>query len=207
MIQRRSFDLSNQANLFGIDAPLDSVPELPSGFAYRYDLILPEEERELVGRFETLPFKPFEFHGFLGKRQVISFGWRYDFAGRALRDSDPIPAFLLPLRQKAAAFAGVPPESLEQILINKYAADAGIGWHRDKPMFQDVIAVSLLGACVLRLRRKRGAAWERKSHAIRARSAYLLRGEVRQEWEHSIPAVDRLRYSVTFRNFAQGSTI
>ena len=207
MMQRRSFALSNQANLFGIDAPSESAPELPSGFAYRDGLILPEEERELVEHFETLPFKPFEFHGFLGKRQVISFGWRYDFAGRALRDSDPIPAFLLPLRQKAADFAGVPADSLEQVLVNKYDAGAGIGWHRDKPMFQDVIAVSLLGSCMLRLRRKLGAAWERKSRAVQARSAYLLRGEVRQEWEHSIPAVDRLRYSVTFRNFAQGSAI
>ena len=116
MMQRRSFALSNQANLFGIDAPSESAPELPSGFAYWDGLILPEEERELVEHFETLPFKPFEFHGFLGKRQVISFGWRYDFAGRALRDSDPIPAFLLPLRQKAADFAGVPADSLEQVL-------------------------------------------------------------------------------------------
>jgi alkylated DNA repair dioxygenase AlkB len=196
--------LSNQGDLFGVEAPPTPIPALPAGFAYRDDFVSPEEEHALAEQFEALPFKPFEFHGFLGKRRVVSFGWRYDFAGQALRDSDPIPFFLLPLRQKAADFAGVPPESLEQILINEYGPGAGIGWHRDKPMFQDVIAISLLAPCVLRLRRKHGTEWERASRDIRARSAYLLRGPIRRDWEHSIPPVDQLRYSVTFRNFVIG---
>jgi hypothetical protein len=113
---RRSSALSNQGNLFGLDAPSVPAPALPAGFAYRDDVVTPEEERYLIEHFEALPFKPFEFHGFLGKRRVVSFGWRYDFAGRALRDSEPVPPFLLPLRQKAAYFAGIPAESLEQIL-------------------------------------------------------------------------------------------
>jgi alkylated DNA repair dioxygenase AlkB len=198
---RHSSALSDQDSLFGSDSHVVPRPALPAGFAYRDGLVSPEEERELVGHFETLPFKPFEFYGFLGKRQVISFGWRYDFAGRALKDSDPIPSFLLPLRQKAADFAGAPAESLEQVLINEYRPGAGIGWHRDRPMFEDVIAVSLLAPCILRFRRKEGAEWERASRGIEARSVYLLHGPVRREWEHSIPPVDQLRYSVTFRNF------
>jgi hypothetical protein len=132
----RSIALLEQSDFFA------TAPVLPEGFAYREDVVSADEEHALVEHFAKLPFKPFEFHGFLGKRQVISFGWRYDFAGRELRDSDPIPSFLLPLRQKAADFAGVPAESLEQILINEYGPGAGIGWHRDKPMFQGVIAVS-----------------------------------------------------------------
>jgi alkylated DNA repair dioxygenase AlkB len=204
MMPRRSSVLSNQGNLFGREAPTAPAPALPDGFDYRDGVVTPEEECDLAERFKALPFKPFEFHGFLGKRQVISFGWRYDFAGRALRDSDPIPAFLLPLRQKAADFAGIPAESLEQILINEYGPGVGIGWHRDKPMFQDVIAVSLMASCVLRLRRKRGAEWERASRDVQPRSAYLLRGPVRRDWEHSIPSVEQLRYSVTFRNFVKG---
>jgi hypothetical protein len=119
---RRSSALLNQGNLFGKEAAPAPESALPDIFAYRDGVITPEEERALVERFEALPFKPFEFHGFLGKRRVISFGWRYDFAGRALRDSDPIPSFLLPLRQQAADFAGVPAESLEQILINEYGS-------------------------------------------------------------------------------------
>ena len=119
-----------------------------------------------------------------------------------LRDSDPIPSCLLPLRRKAADLAGVSADSLEQILINEYGPGAGIGWHRDKPIFQDVIAVSLLAPCLLRLRQKRGDEWERASCTVHPRSGPLLRGAVRQEWEHSVPPVEQLRYSVTFRNFA-----
>jgi hypothetical protein len=114
-----------QRELFAVE------PSLPAGFAYRDALITPAEEDALLRQFEHLPFEPFDFHGFLGKRRVVSFGYSYDYASAALRDSDPIPAFLFPLRARAAAFAGVPVESLQQILINEYAPGAGIGWHRE----------------------------------------------------------------------------
>ena len=113
---------------------------------------------------------------------------------------------LLPLRDRAAAFADVAPEGLQQILINKYSPGAGIGWHRDKPMFEDIIAISLSSPCVLRFRRKQGTGWQRAAKDVRPRSAYLLRGQSRRDWEHSVPPVDRLRYSVTFRNFVEGDT-
>ncbi len=176
---------------------------LSAGFAYWEDIISPKEENAMIRRFKELPFKPFEFHGFLGKRRVVSFGWRYDYAGKTLRHSDPIPPFLLPLRRHAAGFAGVPEEGLQQILINEYAPGAGIGWHRDKPMFKDVVGISLGPPSILRLRRKRGADWERAACNINPRSAYLLRGSSRREWEHGVPPVDQLRYSVTFRNFME----
>ena len=179
-------------------------PALPAGFRYTADVLSPAEEKDLVGRIEKLPFKPFEFHGFLGNRRVVSFGWRYDFSGATLRPSDDIPPFLLPLRERAAAFAGIAAEGLQQILINEYAPGAGIGWHRDKSMFEDVVAISLGSTCSLRLRRRQGSGWERAAQEVRPRSAYLLRGPVRREWEHSVPPVDCLRYSVTFRNFVAG---
>jgi alkylated DNA repair dioxygenase AlkB len=118
-------------------------PAWPAGFAYQADLIAAANEAALLGDLEALSFQPFDFHGFLAKRHVAWFGWRYDYAGGQLRDSEPIPPFLFPLRASAAAFAGVEPERLQQVLINRYAPGAGIGWHRDKPMFGDVIAVSL----------------------------------------------------------------
>jgi alkylated DNA repair dioxygenase AlkB len=177
----------------------------PAGFAYREDLISAGEEQDLLGRLENLPFKPFEFHGYQARRRVVSFGWRYDYSGATLREDAPIPPFLLPLRRRAADFAGIAPESLQQILINEYAPGAGIGWHRDKPMFDEIVAISLSSPCTLRLRRKRGAGWERATQDIQPRSAYLLRGASRLEWQHSIPPVDRLRYSVTFRNFVKGA--
>jgi alkylated DNA repair dioxygenase AlkB len=175
---------------------------LPAGFAYREDAISPGEERALIERFAALPFQPFEFHGYLGKRRVVSFGWRYDYGDARLRESGAVPAFLLPLRDEAGAFAGVTAESLQQVLVTEYAPGAGIGWHRDRPMFQDVIAISFLSSCILRFRRRQSAGWERAAREVAARSAYLLRGAARHEWQHSVPPVDRLRYSVTFRNFA-----
>jgi alkylated DNA repair dioxygenase AlkB len=185
---------------------LPAGPHLPAGFAYRDDLIAPGDERILVERFAALPFQPFDFHGYLAKRRVVWFGWRYDYAGRTLRESPAMPDFLVPLREWAAAFAGVPADGLQQVLVTEYAPGAGIGWHRDKAMFADVVAVSFLASCVLRFRRKQGAGWERVSRGLAARSAYRLRGPARWEWEHSIPPVDGLRYSVTFRTFVAGDT-
>ena len=197
-MSRRHLQPIEQSNLFLNER------KLPEGFAYREDVISTGDEQALIERFQELPFKPFEFHGFLGKRRVVSFGWRYDFSGATLRPSDDIPPFLLPLRERAAAFAGIAAEGLQQILINEYAPGAGIGWHRDKSMFEDVIAISLGSTCSLRLRRRQGTGWERVAQEVRPRSAYLLRGPARREWEHSVPPVNRLRYSVTFRNFVTG---
>lgn len=183
-----------QADLFARE------PVLPEGFAYREGAISTEEERRLAQQFATLPFAPFEFHGFVGRRRVVSFGWHYDYAERQIRPSARLPAFFRPLRERAAQVAGMVPESLQQILVTEYPPGAPIGWHRDKPMFQDVVAISFLAPCLLRLRRRVGNRWERRSLEIMPRSAYVLSGAVRNEWEHSIPPVSALRYSVTFRS-------
>ena len=181
----------------------DADPALPEGFAYRPDLVTPAAEAALVGRVRSLPFREFEFHGHTGKRRVVSFGWHYDFAARLLRRADDMPPFLLALREDAARFAGVGPEALPHALVTEYGAGAGIGWHRDKAVFGDVLGVSLLAPCVFRLRRAAGEGWERASLTVEPRSAYLLRGAARTEWEHSVPPVDALRYSVTFRTLRE----
>jgi alkylated DNA repair dioxygenase AlkB len=176
----------------------------PEGFRYQAEVLPPDEERALVEHIRELPLKEFEFHGYVGKRRVLSYGWHYDFADRKLRQTDEIPPFLLPLRERAAAFAEVAPEDLPHALVTEYGPGAAIGWHRDKGVFGDVIGVSLLSPCVFRLRRKAGAKWERYSLTAEPRSAYLMRGPSRTEWEHSIPAVDSLRYSITFRSLRPG---
>jgi len=180
----------------------DEPGGLPEGFAYRAELITPAEERALVGRIAGLPFRAFEFHGHLGKRRVVSFGWRYDFGAGGLQPAAPIPDFLLPLRARAAAVAGLDPDAFAHVLATEYAAGAGIGWHRDRPEFGVVAGVSLLSPCVIRLRRKDGARWRRRSFTAEPRSAYVFAGEARAEWQHSIAAVEALRYSVTFRTLA-----
>jgi alkylated DNA repair dioxygenase AlkB len=185
-----------QPGLFDIDAPA-----LPEGFRYQGGFISHDEEEQLVREISGLPFRDFEFHGFTGKRRVVSFGWRYDFNERELQKAEDMPAFLLPLRKRAAQFASLGPESLQHVLVTEYGPGAAIGWHRDKPMFDEVVGISLLSACRFRFRRERGAKWERASLVAEPRSVYLLSGPARSEWEHSIPGVKKLRYSITFRNF------
>jgi alkylated DNA repair dioxygenase AlkB len=185
--------MARQPSLF------DNGPSAPAGFRYRPDLLSPDEEQDLVARLATLPFREFEFHGYLGKRRVVSFGWHYDFGDAKLRRTEEMPSFLLPIRDRAAAFAGVASGEIEHVLLTEYGAGAGIGWHKDKAVFGDVIGMSLLAPCTFRFRRKAAARWERASVIAEPRSAYLLTGPSRTEWEHSIPAVDSLRYSITFR--------
>jgi alkylated DNA repair dioxygenase AlkB len=176
-------------------------PALPEGFRYRPDFLTAAEEHDLVERFADLPFKDFEFRGYRGNRRVLSFGWQYDFNRMELLRTEDMPAFLLSLRERAARFAGLEASEFQHVLLTEYAAGAGIGWHRDKLMFAEVVGISLGSRCVFRFRRKAGSKWERASVVTEPRSAYLLQGPSRTEWEHSIPAVDSLRYSITFRNF------
>ncbi len=184
-------------------ALLGTTPELPEGFKYQPDVLSSEEEQSILERVSSLPFKEFEFQGFVGKRRTVSYGWRYDFNDRSLQKAEDIPEFLLPVREVAARFAGIAPASLQQMLVIEYGPGAAIGWHRDKSVFGDVIGISLLSACRFRLRRKDGSRWERAALTVEPRSAYLLRGPSRTEWEHSIPGVDSLRYSITFRNLRE----
>jgi alkylated DNA repair dioxygenase AlkB len=191
---------NQQPGLFG-NAKAAPVASLPEGFRYQPELISVEEETQLVPLIETLPLKEFDFQGFVGKRRVVSFGWRYDFNDRELQKADDIPPFLLPLRQRAALFAGLGPTDFQHVLVTEYAPGAAIGWHRDKAVFDEVLGLSLVSPCRFRFRRKQGERWERAAIIAEPRSAYLLAGPSRTEWEHSIPGVERLRYSITFRNF------
>jgi alkylated DNA repair dioxygenase AlkB len=190
---------TSQTDLFG--AP---PPALPEGFRYEPELIDGATEAALLGQVRALPFREFEFQGYTAKRRVISFGWHYDFSARHLEKADDIPPFLLELREHAARFAGMEPSALQHVLVMEYGAGAAIGWHRDKSVFGQVVGISLLSSCTFRLRRAVGTNWERVSLTAEPRSAYLLSGPAREEWEHSIPAVEELRYSVTFRNLREG---
>ena len=179
---------------------LPGLSDLPEGFRYIPDLIDESAARAILREVQKLDFAPFQFHGFEGKRRVISFGWRYDFNGGGLQKTDAFPAFLLPLRDTAAAAFGLEPSALQQALLTEYGPRASIGWHKDRPVFGDVVGISLLSPCTFRFRRKARTKWDRRSVRAEPRSAYLLQGSSRNEWEHSIPAVAEQRYSVTFRS-------
>ena len=187
---------SVQPDLFGASAGA------PEGFRSQAEVIDAEEETRLVDHLRVLPFEPFDFHGHLANRQVVGFGLGYDYAGREVRAAPPIPGWLLPLKRTVAAFSGRPAEAFVQVLINEYRPGAGIGWHKDKPHFGEVVGVSLLAPCTLRFRRRTGDSWDRQSVTIEPRSAYLLSGPSRDVWQHSVPPLDQHRYSITFRTLA-----
>ena len=189
--------LARQPSLFGAPA----APALPEGFAYQPEFISIDEETRLTAWLATLPFEAFQFRGYEGKRRVFSFGWRYDFTHSRLQPAEAMPAELLPVRARAAAFAGLAPEDFQQCLLNEYLPGAPIGWHRDRPMFETVAGVSLLAPCSFRLRRRIGKRFERAAVELAPRSIYRLTGAARSVWEHSIPPVKAHRFSITFRNF------
>ena len=127
---------------------------LPEGMKYQANFLSAEVDRKLLREIEGLPFREFEFHGFTGKRKTVSFGWRYEFNGRGLTRTDDMPPFLTGLRAHAEDFAGIAPGSLQQVLVTEYAPGAGIGWHKDRSVFGDVVGISLLSPCTFRLRKR-----------------------------------------------------
>ncbi len=176
---------------------------LPAGFVYRANVLTESEERALLDEITRLPFAPVEFRGFTAKRRAIHFGVGYDFDQRELSHAPGIPAFLLPVREKAAQIAGEPPESFTEALIMEYPPGSVIGWHRDAPKFgPTVLGISLGSAARMRFKKasKTDGAVQRASIILEPRSGYALTGEARSLWQHSIPAVDALRHSITFRS-------
>jgi len=183
-------------------------PDLPQGFEYRDDFLTSEEEAHLADEIARVEFATFEMHGVAARRRVAFFGRSYDQGDNTFKPD--IPDFLLPLRSAIAAWAGLDPEAFAMALINQYPAGAPIGWHRDAPQYEMVAGVSLLSSCRMKFRpyvyRGKGAAASdgarrTATHEItlERRSAYLMRGQARSKFEHHIPPVETLRYSITFR--------
>ena len=177
---------------------LGSGPEI-EGLLFRESFITLDEELDLLDRIRSLDFHQMKMRGVVARRRVIHYGVKYSFETFKASEGPPIPTFLMPLRERAAAFASVQPEDLAEALLTEYAPGAPIGWHRDAHPFDIVVGISLLSACRFRFRRGKVRAWETLDVPLPPRSAYVLTGPARTEWEHSIPPVKELRYSVTFR--------
>jgi alkylated DNA repair dioxygenase AlkB len=193
--------MSVSGQLFGADTP--------RGFEYRDDFISREEEVDLLNHINQIAFANFEMHGVVARRRVAFFGASYDRPSTSGdHPSPPIPEFLWPVRQRLAAWAGVDDTEFAMALINEYREGSPIGWHRDAPQYDMVAGLSLLSPCRMRFRpylspteAGRTTARRLTTHEIELvpRSAYIISADARSRFEHSIPAVQSLRYSITFR--------
>jgi alkylated DNA repair dioxygenase AlkB len=184
--------LARQPDLFG--------RALLPGLAYADDIVSRDEEAALVDHIGRANLTPFQFQQWEGKRLTTSFGWTYDFQTGRFAPGEPIPDWLAFVRARAADFAGITPERLEQALVIQYGIGAGIGWHKDRPVFEHVIGVSLGAPAAMRFRRRTVDGFERFSAELAPRSIYHLDGEARDDWDHSIAPMDVPRWSVTFRS-------
>lgn len=184
-------------------ARLPTVATRPAGLVYEPDFLTEDEERALLAEIERFEFAEVRMRGQVAKRTVLHFGLRYDYDGWGLTPADPLPESIQWLRQRAAAFVALDPEAFVETLVSRYPPGAGIGWHRDAPMFgAKVVGVSLSSACVMRFQRRRAGVRETHTEDLLPRSVYALTAAARWSWQHSILSTPGLRYSVTFRTLA-----
>ena len=184
-----------QPDLFG-------EPRL-AGLSQADAIVTPGEEQKLITSINAAELSPFRFHRWLGKRLTASYGWCYDFDNASFAPAEAIPDWLLPLRARAARFARLQPDEFVQALLIRYDPGAGIGWHRDRPVFDRVVGISLGAPATMRFRRRRRGGFDRASVLLAPRSIYHLTGEARHEWEHSIAAMEVTRWSITFRSLSE----
>jgi alkylated DNA repair dioxygenase AlkB len=188
--------MSNQFSLFAEHA---SGPE---GLRYADDFVSAAEERDLMAEVAALPLSPFQFGQYEGKRRVASFGFSYDYTARRLVEAESIPDWLSEISRRVEAYGG-PSTHIRQVLCTEYDVGVGIGWHRDKPHFDRIFGLSLGSACKVRFRRPASKTFERFTLGAKPRSIYAMSGLARAAWEHSIPAVEAKRYSITFRTMVE----
>jgi alkylated DNA repair dioxygenase AlkB len=187
-------------NLADRQSSLFAEPSDPEGLRYQADFITPDEEALLISAIISLELAPFQFGPFQGKRRVTWFGWRYDYGEHKLIPAAAIPGWLQLFIPRIEAFGSLAPGSIRQVLCTEYEAGSGIGWHRDKPHFEEVFGLSLASPCRFRFRRRVRGGWERHGFEADRRSLYMLSGPSRHAWEHSIPPVTERRFSITFRS-------
>jgi len=188
-------------------ASLFTDSQYPPGFDYRAGFLSTSEERELLREIAQLEFANVAMRGVVARRRTVHFGWTYGYYSRRAEPGPPLPAFLLPYRDRMAEWARMEAALFVEALVTEYPAGAPIGWHRDAPQFGEVIAgISLESSARMKLRpyvspSELPQARRETTHEVELepRSAYLIADVARREFEHSIPPVPSRRYSITFR--------
>jgi alkylated DNA repair dioxygenase AlkB len=171
------------------------------GLTYRKEFIDRAEETELVALIQSLPLAEARYREFTARRRIVSFGGSYDFTNHELRAAGAIPETLHPLRARMAELMGVEAATINHALVAEYQPGSPLGWHRDVPEFELVGGVSLHGRARLRFRPYPHRKGDRTGFRLdlEPRSAYVLRGPARWNWQHAISETKELRYSITFR--------
>jgi alkylated DNA repair dioxygenase AlkB len=183
----------------------EASAKVPDGFLYHQNFISEAEEQELIREIQRVHLTPFQYFQFTGKRRTASFGWQYEFGNSEITTAPEAPAFVLPIRSRAGTLFKIDPNSLVQTSIIEYSTGSPIGWHRDIPHFGVVVGISLGGACRMRFRKysrvraKNINRDELLSIELQPRSIYLMSGASRESWQHSIPPLKELRYSIMMR--------
>lgn len=190
------------AQPFHFQPDLFEAPLLP-GLNRAPAIVTAAEEAQLIAQINRTALEPFKFQQWTGKRLTHSFGCSYDFETGAFDPAEPIPQWLMPIRERAARFAGLKPDDLIQVLLIRYDPGAGIGWHRDRPVFEHVVGVSLGQAATMRFRKRQGTDFRRINVPLEPCGIYHMSGEARHAWEHSIAEMEATRWSITFRSLAQ----
>ena len=176
--------------------------ELPPGFQYFPDFISSEEEEKLHWEILNISLNPMIFHGYEAKRKVASFGCNWSFTSGTLTKGTAIPAAFHPLIHRISDRLAIDADKFCELLITEYPVGSVINWHRDSPPFDLIAGISLLSDCTMRFRPFDKEKQNRKSTLsipLAPCSLYLISGEARTDWEHSIPAVKQVRYSITVR--------
>jgi alkylated DNA repair protein (DNA oxidative demethylase) len=168
------------------------------GFTYHPNFLTTDEASALLANLAALPFRSDRFRGVTMKRTIVCFGSDYISASRSARNpAPPIPAFLVPVRDRAAAIAHVEAASLMQAIIWRYPPKFGIDWHIDNLAFGPVVCgVSLGVPAVMHLERS----GSKIQQALEPGSLYILRDEARYEWKHKVDGNRGERFSITFRS-------
>lgn len=185
-----------------MDTLFPVLPITPAGFQYFPDFISSEEEMKLVSDIQNFDLHPFQFHGYEAKRKVASFGYDYSFENKSLSRGTDIPKQFSPIMRRVEDFLGLPHNSFAELLLTQYPVGAVINWHRDAFPFEIIAGLSLNSDCTFRLRPHDRSKQQRTailSIPLKRKSLYVMQGTSRTQWEHSIPAVQTIRYSITLR--------
>jgi alkylated DNA repair dioxygenase AlkB len=187
-----------QRELFDKAETACSIP----GLVYHPDFLSLPEEACLLEVISSLPLRAARYKGYVARRRVVSYGGSYDFDTNTLLPTEALDERLRPLRNRVARWLRIDDEELVHALVAEYAVGTPLGWHRDVPEFESIAGVSLGSEARLRLR-PYPADQRAKRHVVdlplAARSIYKLQGPARWAWQHSVPPVPSLRWSITFR--------